>query len=136
MHFNQKAFYMKRLSAGILLFAVIAMFSCTKTVEAPKQAYTVDVNVNSNQWQSSGGSYTVTIPVQYITNDVIDYGAVSAFLSTDNVTVDPMPVVYGKNTYTYYYENGYITLYCYNALGGSVSVPPSALWLKVLIIYP
>ncbi|MFL9484708.1 hypothetical protein ACI6Q2_18135 [Chitinophagaceae bacterium LWZ2-11] len=103
---------MKRLSAGILLFAVIAMFSCTKTVEGPKQTYTVDqFTIRSQDWQMTNNGYIANISFPEITPDIVDYGGVVVYISFDQGgSFYSIPDVYRNVSYSVFHTVGNLTI--------------------------
>ncbi|MFL9484709.1 hypothetical protein ACI6Q2_18140 [Chitinophagaceae bacterium LWZ2-11] len=129
---------MKILASTILLFSIIALSSCTKTVQGPTQSFVVTGSISSNQWQRTTDNlgYFVSLNTPDVTPDIVNYGGVTVYLSFDNgASFESVPEVVGGIAYGSYYGAGYVNIDLYTASGsGAVTNPPTGAPVLVKII--
>jgi hypothetical protein len=132
---------MKIFLSTLLLVSIVALSSCTKTVQAPSQSYAVTGTISASSWAktSDGLGYFVSLNVPGVTQNVVNNGGVAVYLSFDNgATFEALPEVVQGIAYGTYYSVGTVNIdfYAANGTSGLTAPPGGTLIVKVLITQP
>ena len=124
------------LLGGLALFA-----SCTKTVtqvQKVDQAFSAIYTLNPSGWSSSNGglSYSTTLNVPELDNDIQNNGAVIVYLSFDNGSnYEAIPEEFDGISYGSVHSVGQVFLDFHDITGATVSPPGAAILAKVVLLH-
>jgi hypothetical protein len=127
-----------------LLTALTAMFllsaACTKTVtevQQVDQAFSTIYTLNPGGWGSSDGgfSYSTSLNVPELDQNMLDNGAIVVFLSFDNgANYEAIPEVFDGISYGALHSLGQITLDLHAVDGSKLTAPGATILAKVVLI--
>lgn len=120
---------------SITLLAALLIFftSCRKEIvektevtEVVNPAIGIKFSIKSSDWQTSDGkkSYSASMEVPELTNEIYDHGAVLAYIAFGTDYYEALPEVFDGLAYGAIHSAGYVTV-DFHALDGSLVDPPS-----------
>lgn len=128
---------MKKLSL-LLILAVTALSACRKEVTQvqPKQAVSVQWDIQTNDWQSDDGglSYHASIDIPELTDAIFDHGAVLVYLSFDDGIYEALPEVFNGIAYGAIHSAGGLTVDMSAVDGSGISAPSGLIYAKVILV--
>ncbi len=127
---------MKKWLYSLLALVLLTAASCTKTTNEIVPNTTIIVDVQSNQWKfdSSTGTYYISITTPEINTSNNQSHGILVAMSRDKTLYEALPEVYNNTSFTYIYQPGTVLIEAQGVNGAAIQLPTSALRFKVTII--
>jgi len=128
---------MKALLFLPLLVMSLWITGCTKKYEYVTPNQTIQTTVQPGDWQllTNSKTYSVSISMPEISDQVNQNYGVLVYVSADGNTFEAIPEVYGGYTYSYTHTPGSITIETQLADGSAAgSAPPDPIVVKIVLV--
>ncbi|PUZ27228.1 hypothetical protein GA0116948_11739 [Chitinophaga costaii] len=131
---------MKRVLTAVALLSALTFSACKKTevTQVVNNATTVLSSIQAGTWDASSDKteYTASFTVPEIDDDVLQNGAVLAYLSLDNnhQTYDQIPLTYGNYVFAVYHSAGTVTVDVTALAGGTFDPPNFDIPVKIVVV--
>ncbi len=118
------------------MLGAVVMSGCTKTNEV-NQAFSAIYTLKADGWGTAdnGLSYSTSLSIPELTNDIQTNGGVLVYLSFDNgTTYEAIPEVFDNISYGALHITGTVYLDLHDITGANVVPPSGDILAKVVLI--
>lgn len=128
---------MKKSMLLLLVLAAAGLSSCQKEVTREvDQAFSTVYDIQPEDWSTSdnGLSYSTSLNIPELSQDIFDNGAVIVYLSFVDNIYEALPEVYEGISYGAIHGPGALTLDLHAVDGGAITRPKGEIYAKVVLI--